>query len=91
MTTLTLKSASANKDDFKNIIYDGLVEEKQKLNYSLEKTINIIKKFEKKYGFSTSIFLKRFKKGEIEETDETFDWWAESKILNVLKNKWNIL
>lgn len=91
MTTLTLKSVSANKDDFKNIIFNGLAEEKRKLNYSLEKTKNIIKKFEKKYGFSTSTFLKKFKKGEIEETEEIFDWWAESKIIDELDNKLNIL
>ena len=32
-------------------------------------------------------FIEKFRKGEIEENDETFDWWAETKLANVLQEK----
>ena len=32
-------------------------------------------------------FIEKCRKGEIEENNETFDWWAEMKLANVLQEK----
>ena len=47
-------------------------------------SISKIKKYEEKYGISTSIFIEKFRNGEIEEKDDTFNWWAEKKLVTEL-------
>ncbi|HLP46877.1 MAG TPA: hypothetical protein VK469_13065 [Candidatus Kapabacteria bacterium] len=69
------------------IVSDGILEEKEKIDYALEKSAKIIKKYEEKYKMSSEEFLKRFKKGEIEEDDDTFSWWAELKVSQELETK----
>lgn len=54
---------------------------------SLSKT----KKYEEKYGISTSVFIEKFRNREIEEDDDTFNWWAEEKLVNELKQKLSII
>jgi len=36
---------------------------------------------------STDVFIAKFKSGEIEENEETFEWWAETKLADELKEK----
>jgi hypothetical protein len=31
--------------------------------------------------------LEKFKKGEIQENDETFSWWAETRLIKELEEK----
>lgn len=92
MTTLKIKNISENYDDIvKEFVFDGLEEEKKKLKYAYNKTLSIIKSFEKKFGISTSSFINKFKNGEIEENNDTFDWWAETKVKEELEKKLNII
>ena len=84
---MNLKTASGDISSFKRIVSDGILEEKKKIDYALEKTAKIIKKYEEKYKMPSEEFLKRFKRGEIEEDNDTFSWWAELKVSKELEEK----
>lgn len=86
--TMTVENASQENEELvKNFIINGFEEQKKKLQYTLMLTNKIILKFEKKFGITTSEFLQKFMSGEIEENSETFEWWAESKLLKELQKK----
>jgi len=87
MLELNLKTASGDISSFKKIVSDGILDEKKKIDYALEKSTRIIKKYEEEYKMSSEEFLKRFKKGKIEEEDNTFSWWAELKVSKELEDK----
>lgn len=87
MLELNLKTTSGDISSFKKIVSDGIIEEKKKIDYALEKTNRIIKGYEEGYKMSSEEFLKRFKKGEIEEDNDTFTWWAELKVSKELEEK----
>jgi hypothetical protein len=87
MLELNLKTTSGDISSFKKIVSDGILEEKKKIDYALEKTARIIKRYEEEYNMSSEDFLKRFKKGEIEEDNDTFTWWAELKVCKELEEK----
>ena len=87
MLELNLKTTSGDISSFKKIISDGILEEKKKIDFALEKTIRIIKRYEEEYKMSSEDFLKGFRNGEIEEDDDTFTWWAELKVSKELEEK----
>jgi hypothetical protein len=87
MLELNLRTTSGDISSFKKIVSDGIIEEKKKIDYALEKTNRIIKGYEEEYKMSSEDFLKRFKKGEIEEDNDTFTWWAELKVGKELEEK----
>lgn len=87
MLELNLKTTSGDISSFKKIVADGIQEEKKKIDYALEKTARIIKRYEEEYKMTSEDFLTRFSKGEIEEDDETFSWWAELKVCKELEEK----
>ncbi len=87
MLELNLKTTSGDIASFKKIVSDGILEEKKKIDFALEKTARIIKRYEEEYKMSSEDFFKRFKKGEIEEDNDTFTWWAELKVTKELEEK----
>jgi len=87
MLELNLKTTSGDISSFKKIVADGIQEEKKKIDYALEKTARIIKRYEEEYKMTSEDFLTRFSKGEMEEDDETFTWWAELKVSKELEEK----
>lgn len=87
MVTINVQSKSGEKEEVKKILLDGVVEEKRRIKFALDSALIVMKKYEVKYGFSTSTFIERFKKGAIEENNETFEWWAEAKLAHELKEK----
>jgi len=87
MLELNLRTPSGDISSFKRIVSDGILEEKKKLDYALEKTTSIIKGYEEAFQMSSEEFLQRFKKGEIEENNDTFSWWAELKVNKELEEK----
>jgi len=87
MLELNLRTTSGDISSFRRIVSDGILEEKKKIDYALEKTTRIIKGYEEEYKMSSEEFLKRFKKGEIEEDNDTFSWWAELKVSKELEEK----
>ncbi|UCH97228.1 MAG: hypothetical protein JSV88_10360, partial [Candidatus Aminicenantes bacterium] len=72
---------------FKKVVSDGILEERKKIKYALEKTNRIIKKYEKKHRMTSEKFLQDFQKGEIQENNDTFEWWAELKVSRELEEK----
>ncbi len=87
MLELNLRTTSGDISSFKRIVSDGILEEKKKIDYALEKSTRIIKRYEEEYKMSSEEFLKRFKRGEIEEDNDTFSWWAELKVSKELEEK----
>lgn len=87
MLEINLRTTSGDISSFRRIVSAGIIEEKKKIGYAMEKTARIIKKYEEEYKMSSEEFLKRFKKGEIEEDNDTFSWWAELKVSKELEEK----
>jgi len=91
MSELNLKTASGDISTFKKIVSNGISEERKKIEYALERTNNIIKKYEKEHQMSSEEFLQRFQEGEIDENSEIFEWWAELKVTKELEDKLHIV
>lgn len=55
----------------------------------LESKINLvkseIKQFEEKYHLTSSVFLKKFEKGELGDSQDYFEWWGLVKGLKTLE------
>ena len=64
MVTVNVKSASGDVDTVKELILEGLKEEKKRIEFALERTTSIVKAYEEKYGISTSVFIEKFKRGK---------------------------
>ncbi|WKZ15025.1 MAG: hypothetical protein QY317_14090 [Candidatus Jettenia caeni] len=91
MVTINVKSTSGETEIIKRLLSGGLEEEKRRIKFAIEISASKIKKYEEKYGISTSVFTDKFKNREIEESDDTFNWWAEEKLVNELKQKLSII
>ncbi|MBI3949185.1 MAG: hypothetical protein HY314_01840 [Acidobacteria bacterium] len=39
-----------------------------------------LKRYERKYGFTSAEFYEKFKRGEIEDTKDTVDWYIEYRV-----------
>ena len=81
-------------DDVKRVeayLTNGLKEEEKRISFAINKTERRLLEYEKKFNKNTTQFLEEFKQGLIEETTDTFDWWAESKLLTELKSTFNTL
>jgi hypothetical protein len=85
MSELNIKINHGEAHLISNLISRAIAEEKKRLELVLEMTNQKLHEFERKYGFSTVVFLEKFQKGEIPEDDTVFSWWAESKIANELQ------
>ncbi|MBW7941359.1 MAG: hypothetical protein H3C64_02940 [Candidatus Kuenenia stuttgartiensis] len=91
MVTLNVKSISGEAETIKELLAGGLEEEKRRIKFAIEMSLSKTKKYEEKYGISTSVFIEKFRNREIEEDDDTFNWWAEEKLVNELKQKLSII
>lgn len=87
MISINVKSASGEIETIKKLLFGGLDEERKRIEYAFNMTVRAIKKFEEKFGISTDIFLEKFKSGEIKENEDTFEWWAETKLADELREK----
>ena len=91
MLELSLKTTSGDMSAFKKIVSAGISEELKKIEYALEKTRKIIKKYEEEFKMSTEDFLKGFQEGSIEESSDFFEWWAEMKVKSELEEKLHLV
>ncbi len=91
MVTINVKSISGEVETIKELLSGGLEEEKRRIKFAIETSVSKTKKYEEKYGISTSVFIEKFRNREIEEDDDTFNWWAEEKLVNELKQKLSII
>ncbi len=87
MATLNIKSSSGETDTIKKLLTNGLEEERRRIKFALDLSDSTIRNYEEKYHMSSADFIQKFKNGEIEENDDTFNWWAEYKIRNELSQK----
>lgn len=87
MATLNIKSTSGETDTIKKLLTNGLEEEKRRIKFALDLSDSTIRNYEEKYHMSSADFIKKFKNGEIEENDDTFNWWAEYKLKSELSQK----
>ncbi|MEW5692687.1 MAG: hypothetical protein AB1765_05275 [Candidatus Hydrogenedentota bacterium] len=87
MISFKIRSITDDFEFVKGFVAESLDEEKRKLRYAYKKTAKIIKQFEKKFKIKSNDFIKKLKKGEIEETEETFDWFAECKAAKEIERK----
>jgi len=91
MATLNIKSNFEEINTIKGFLTEGLEEGEKRIHFAIETTESKLKKYEEKYGISTSEFIEKFNKKEFEENDDTFTWWAEEKLLKELKQKLSII
>ena len=91
MVTLNVKSISGEAETIKELLAGGLEEEKRRIKFAIEMSVSKIKQYEEKYGISTSIFIEKFRNREIEENDDTFNWWAEKKLVTELNQKLSLI
>ncbi len=87
MTSLQVTSKTGEKEILKGLLLDGISGEKRKIEYALSISAGIIKEKEDSYKILSAEFLDKFKKGTIEENDDTFQWWAELKLTDQLKKQ----
>ena len=55
--------------------------ERRRLQLELKITEEKIRKFEEKYGMSSSKFLERYARGELGDEEEFMEWYGELKFL----------
>ena len=87
MATINITSSHGEDATLKELLIEGIKEEKKKVEYALSISSGIISNKESKYGIPTGEFLEKFKKGEINEDEDTFQWWTEYKLWNILREK----
>ena len=87
MATLNVKSTSGETDTIKKLLTNGLEEERRRIKFALDLSDSTIRGYEEKYHMSSADFIEKFKNGEIEESDDTFNWWAEYKLRSELSEK----
>jgi hypothetical protein len=87
MATLNIKSSSGETDTIKKLLTNGLEEERRRIKFALDLSDSIIRNYEEKYHMSSADFIRKFKNREIEESDDTFNWWAEYKLRSELSEK----
>ncbi|WP_202318616.1 hypothetical protein [Archaeoglobus neptunius] len=67
------------------ILRNSLERELKLIEYSIQKTTEKLKDFEKKHGISSEEFHKKFEKGEIGDSQEFMLWASEFEALELLK------
>lgn len=88
---IKISSKKGRPEALEKYVSDGLMEEKKRLEFALKLTKTQLEEFEKKFSKSTEEFLTQFKAGAIEENTETFEWWAETKLLKELEEEMSVL
>ncbi len=61
--------------------------EYKRLQLELEITEERIKRFEDKYGMSSSEFMERYTRGELGDKEEYMEWYGELKFLERIRNE----
>ena len=61
--------------------------EYKRLQLELKITEEKIKRFENKYGMSSSEFMERYTRGELGDKEEYMEWYGELKFLESIRNE----
>ncbi len=89
MAELTLISPSPAS--LKPLVEAALANELRLLQAGLQRGHDRLHEFEAKYQLSTAEFLRRFENDEFEETLELAEWVGESRLLQKLNEKIDLL
>jgi hypothetical protein len=90
-TVIKVRSSIGDAKRIEAYLTNGLKEEEKRISFAINKTERRLLEFENKFNKKTTQFLEEFKQRLIEETPDTFDWWAESKLLTELKVAFNTI
>lgn len=81
MVKLEIKSETKDIELVKNLVKTAINSEINNLQYSVQKTSKILKKFETKYQISSDIFLNQYTAEDLDGGDEEYiEWLGEIKI-----------
>ena len=85
MTKLTL--ISSRKQPLKPLVEAGLNNELKLLEAGIQRTEKNLHDFESRFGMTTTDFLNRYEKNEMDETLDFAEWIVEYQMLSHLKEK----
>jgi len=85
MTELTL--ISTDDRPIKPLVAAALENELRLLEAGIQRTRLRLETFEQKYRFSTSEFIEKYEKNELDETLELAEWVGEQRMLERLREK----
>jgi len=85
MTELIL--TSTDDRPIRPLITAALENELRLLEAGVQRTRLRLKTFEQKYRFSTSEFMEKYEKDELDETLELAEWIGEQRMLERLRDK----
>ena len=74
-----------------NVIRSALVMDERIAKHRKTKYANICNNFEKIYEMSSDIFLEKFEDGELDDSDDFFDWYAAKRGFDIWSRKLEIL
>jgi len=89
MSELTL--VSSHQRPLKPLVEAALANELRLLEAGIRRTKKLLDNFEAKYQMLTDEFIYRFEKDEFEETLDFAEWVGESRLLERLQEKVDIL
>jgi uncharacterized membrane protein YccC len=70
-----------------NLLGRALTNEYKRLQLELRMTEEKIRRFEEKYGMSSSEFLERYTRGELGDEEELMEWYGELKFLERIRRE----
>jgi len=74
-----------------SIIKSALIRDAHLASYKKKKYMSACERFEKKYGMSSDEFMDKLESGELDDRDDSFDWFAAKKGLDVWDRRLRIL
>ncbi len=87
-----IKLRSEQSDEAVNILRDALKTEEMRLSHALEIAERRIRRFEEKYGITSSNFLEQWTAEDLEGGDvEYVEWAGEMKLASRAQERLNIL
>ncbi|MBI5142960.1 MAG: hypothetical protein HZA20_12345 [Nitrospirae bacterium] len=84
---LGIKCLQGDEETVRELVIDGLMEEKKRIEYALSISEAIIRQQESNHGISSAVFIDQFRNNQVDENDDTFQWWAELKLAEKLNSK----
>ncbi len=74
-----------------SIIKSALIRDTDIALYKRKKYMSVCKRFEKKYSMNSDEFVDKLESGELDDSDDYFDWFAAKKGLDIWERRLRIL
>ena len=88
--TVNIKS-NFSVHEVSNVIRSALFMDERITKHKRIKYLKICNNFEKIHRMSSDVFLKKFECGELDDSDDFFDWYAAKKGFDIWDRKLGIL